>query len=169
MEAIYLNKFASTWQGVNIAAAKIEWAERLGAFRNSELKRGLDLLTTRDWPPNLSEFIAMCRPPVEYESAYREACRNLALRDLGNDVWSDPSVYWAALKFGQYDIARLTYPQAAKRWQTILDKVIADGCPPVPPRLLALPPVGKSTKSKEEAAEIMANLRKTVFNMTKGE
>lgn len=167
MEATYLNRFAVTWQGVDIPAAKRQWCAELGKLRNSELKRGVDLLTSVAWPPNLSEFFMMCRPEQDFESTYREACEQMRLREDGRDVWTSPAVYWAAIKFGQYELKSLTYSQAAKRWARCLTLALEfEPMPPVPEKLLALPSAGRSTVTQEVNRERMAKLKKAIFNLT---
>ena len=170
MASTYLNKFATTWQGIDINAAKAEWCAVLGKLKRGELKRGADALVGREWPPNLAEFYLMCRPPVDYESAYREACEQFRKREDGDDVWSNSAIYWAGVHFGQYELKTLTYAQAAKRWSTCLDNELnIEHAAPVPDKLLALPPVGRTTVTQAENRRRMDEVKKTIFHMTGGQ
>jgi hypothetical protein len=108
----------------------------------------------------------MCRPPVDYENAYREACEQMRLREVGLDDWTNAAIYWAAVRFGQYELKTTPYAQAAKRWATCLNAALECEFVPVPEKMLSLPSVGRSTVTQEVARERMAEIKKTILKMT---
>jgi len=151
MSAMYGKHFADMWAGADLESVKETWARRLAGYTPDELGRGLGALGR--YCPTLAEFMQLCRPPLDYETAYREAAYNLHARERGEDEWSNPAIYWAAQAFGPWDCKNLPYERAEKRWRECLDKVVEDGCGPVPPPLLALPSVGKVSISQDEQKE----------------
>lgn len=72
-EALYGSKFASLWQGTDIANVKRLWAEKLSGFEDKPkaIKLALDALDERPFPPTLPEFLTLCRT---------------AARRIGNDT-----------------------------------------------------------------------------------
>lgn len=105
------------------------WAEALSSEQITYLgvKRGLDLCVSRNliWPPSLPEFIALCRPPIHAETAYREAIVQIYQRELGRDSWSHPAIYFAAQSVTFFDLKQLTYQQIRGRWIAALEKQLA--------------------------------------------
>lgn len=130
-----------------------------------EVKVGL-VACRRDaegWPPTLPQFLAMCRPAVNYEASYREAAQQLNLREEGKDSWSHPAIYWATVRIGAFDIRNGSFSAMKSRWVDALNSALADirsGVLPneVPARLAALPAPGK-TMSREVAEANLAKIR----------
>jgi hypothetical protein len=96
------------------------------------------------WPPSLPEFLALCKPPLNYEQAWSEALTQMGRRHADeSDTWPVPAVYWAAVDFGGVLVMRNTpYSLAADRWKRLLDKRRESECEPVPvfvPQLSAPP------------------------------
>lgn len=152
-----------------VRAWETEWAEAFVHRQISphEITRGLEAcndLYLR--PPSLAEFLRACRPPVDPETAYREACRQMARRlSHGDDVWSHPVVYWAAVGFGAYDLRRSSWESASVRWRRILQDLVASGPQePVPAarRRLGPQPDEVEPLSRDEAALRLAELREMV-------
>lgn len=96
LAAMYGRKFADAWNGVPQASVKAVWQEGLAGYSPDEIRRGLAECMKRDWPPTLPEFLKMCRPAMDYEAAYVEACEQINKRKHGNDKWSHPAIFWAA-------------------------------------------------------------------------
>jgi hypothetical protein len=94
------------------------------------------------WPPSEGQFIALCKPPMDYEQAFHDAVRQMVKRHQNNpqepDTWPHPALYWAAVDFGG-DLRMVSYSQAAARWKKLLDKRMQGECEPVPNFALALP------------------------------
>ena len=87
------------------------------------------------WPPTEGEFIALCRPEIDYEQAFHDAVRQMHKRMQNDpddrDFWPIPAIYWAALEFGQFELRTVSYSQAAGKWKRLLDKWREADCPDV--------------------------------------
>ena len=49
------------WRGQDIEFVKTVWAVEMGKLTRKEIKRGVDALIMRDWPPTLPEFVKLCK------------------------------------------------------------------------------------------------------------
>lgn len=123
------------------------------------------------WPPSEGQFIALCKPPLDYEQAFRDAVRELRKRLLNDPEkvphWPIPALYWAAVDYGQGDLIEASYGQAAARWKKLLDNRLKGDCPDVPqyvPQLAA--PVrndkGEAITSVQAKADALAAMRALV-------
>src|SRR5690348_2728885 len=65
--AIYGNKFADQWAGIDEGKVKATWAEALSELDRSEIVAGLQSLVRSGspFPPTLPEFYALCRPKID--------------------------------------------------------------------------------------------------------
>lgn len=140
------DKVVGLWRGQNIAEVKEFWAERLAEYSPAELRTAMDSLYTShpSWPPTLSEFCALCRPPaqsVNHEAAFYEAIRGIEHRQRGEvGQWSNRAIYWAAQDVTPFDVLNRTWPQIRARWIHALDTRLADpSLPDVPEPPLQLP------------------------------
>lgn len=141
------------------------WGEELDeqGITFDEVKQGLKrCITMYDWPPSFPEFIKACRPSLDYERAFLEAVEQMRLRDGGKDRWSNPAIFWAAVKLGS-DLKNHPYQSIKVRWKEALDKAIEEVisgvlASSIPPRLTALPSPGKSSVSQEEAKKRFAEI-----------
>ncbi|WP_051378323.1 hypothetical protein [Derxia gummosa] len=116
---------------------KREWAEGFTAERVTfdEIATGIDALRggrdpmrrDKGWPPNFTEFLAACRPPIEHEAAYHEAVREMRRRHsaAGGDRWSHPAIFRAAAAIGG-DLLSSTWPGMRARWIDVLDDCLAE-------------------------------------------
>lgn len=143
-----------------ILNAKKVWAEDLAGYTPEEITRGLQ--TRYDYPPSVDEFMRACRPSLDYERAFVEAVEQMVLRKTGKDRWSNPAVFWAAVKLGS-DLTNFPYPAIKGRWKSALDKVTeeirnGDLSPEIPPRVRALPAPGKTSISPEEVKKRFAEI-----------
>jgi hypothetical protein len=120
------------------------------------------------WPPSEGQFIALCKPPMDYELAFRDAVRELRKRLLNDPDkqphWPIPALYWATVDFGQGAMIEAIYGQVAARWKKLLDKRLQGDCPDVPkyvPQLAA--PVrnaeGEAITSAQAKADALAAMR----------
>lgn len=174
---------------IGLWASKFTNAQTLANWRNSwamafvkegittdEVMRGLMTLSRHKYGvPQLSDFLAACRPVLTDEEAFYEAVEQMHLRHtpyerdgqlVADDVWSDPAIYWAAAKFGkelgsqQYSACRFTWERLLKREREAQLREPK----PVPQILRALPPPAKVSvdkqKQQQELAAIAALLRK---------
>lgn len=72
--ALYGAAFGRQWEGTNLAEVKSIWAEKLGGFNAQQIGEALKTCDERPYPPNLPEFIELCRA-----SARRSGNLRLAL------------------------------------------------------------------------------------------
>lgn len=157
MASTYGARFADMWAGVSPVDMKREWSRKLGALKPAEIVRGIDSLGK--YCPTLPEFIELCRPRPDYETAYREAVDQTRLRRDGKDVWSNPAIFWASLHISYFDLMNNNYAQNKSRWIAALDEFLArSDVMPVPEAKVALPPVG-ATHTPEVAQEGLQRIR----------
>jgi hypothetical protein len=155
------NRYGAKWidslGGIARERVRRAWAEDLAGFSGEELKRGIDALRTRVWPPTLPEFILLCRPLADSKADYAEACEQmtLRLRGRGEDRWSRPQVYWAAVAIGAHDLNVFGWDQLRVRWERALAMA---GGEPVPPYRAQLPPPARATITREDARKRMLDL-----------
>lgn len=167
LSGFYGSKFADLWRGCDMSTVKDTWADALAGYSADEIRRGLELCRTRVFPPTLPEFLMLCRPPVDPESAYIEACKQMSARDNGTDVWSNPAIFWAARAFGVHELRGSTWQTAKTRWTRILDEHIAKPShEPVPQRMVCLPEPGKGTADPAKVKAAMDLLRKSLTAKT---
>lgn len=93
-------------QRKKIEAYKSEWLESdVKYYSEAELKKALDRMKSlHAWPPNISEFLALCEYASEYENAedaYARACKT-PLRDL--DVLTQATV----VEVGQFELKTMS-------------------------------------------------------------
>ncbi len=58
---MYGKSFVQMWADTNLDEVKTLWAEKLGGFNAVQLGAGLTSIEERPYPPNLPEFLAVCR------------------------------------------------------------------------------------------------------------
>lgn len=121
-----------------------------------------------DWPPSLTEFLKACKPHIDPETTFAEACEQMRARDTGTDKWSSPAVYWAAVEFGSWELRHASWDRAKSRWTRILTEKLAQAdLPEVPPRREALPAPGQTRANPEKVREMLDALRQRMA-MPKG-
>jgi hypothetical protein len=141
MGRLYLTKWTHSFKtDRDIRNWALEWSQefvRHGVTPQMALA-ALERCSTEyvDWPPNCPQFIAMCRAAIDYEQAFHDAVRQMHKRQMDDPkdpaIWPHAAIYWAAMDFGQFELRQVSYSQAAKRWQKLLDNRLKDGCPDVP-------------------------------------
>jgi hypothetical protein len=167
LDGLYPNRWRAAFANQQaIDNWRIAWAEGFieEGITFAEIKRGLEECRRRfDWPPSFAEFLKACRPPLDYERAFFEAVEQMRLREVGQDRWSSPAVYWAAAKLGS-DLSAYPYEAIKNRWRATLDEAI-DGvrtgklpCE-VPKRMDALPAPGKCSVPPDVARQRLAEIR----------
>jgi len=160
MALTYGRKFSDQWGTVDATAMKKHWAEKLAGLTGPEIKRGVDALDTRDWPPSLPEFLKLCRPPIDPTVAYYEALYGSQARAKGDmGQWSHPAIYWAYTTIGQHDFANIGYSVLRPRWEMALNAQFARGeWSEIPLPRLALQAPGESLTGREEARKRLAEI-----------
>lgn len=161
MENFYLSKWVDSFGSIPRERVKQAWAEELADYTADEIKRGLESCRTRIWPPTLPEFLLMCRPVLDAKSEWAEACEQMRIRleGRGQDRWTRPQVYWAAVSIGAFDLNNASWDAISARWKAALANAKAD---PVPEYMAALPAPGKQVVTRDEAKDRMAEIRNAV-------
>ena len=155
----YGKKFSDQWGGADTDALIAHWSRELAGYTGPELKRGLDALSSRDWPPTLPEFKKLCRRPMDAVTAYYEAVAGVQARANGKyGKWSHPAIYWTAMPLS-LELREQTYEQMKARWQAALTEQLDKGeWPEIPQAMVALPAPGKTKTSREEASQRLHEL-----------
>lgn len=156
----YGKRYTDLWGATDPKAWVSYWCAQLAGFSAAEIKRGMDALDTREWPPTLPEFKRLCRPPLDPQAAFYEALDGVQARERGErGIWSHPAIFWAAVKVGAHDIKNSGYAQIQKRWESALQAIFeAGGYQPIPDPALSLPAPGKTALTRESEARLMAEL-----------
>lgn len=137
---------------VGLRLAKAGWAMRFAKERltDEDVTRGLEGVGAN--PPSLDEFVSMCRPQWVIHDTFREAVAQLALRQSGQDRWSHPAVYWAAMDVGHWDMTHLGHDQLMGRFEEALRRRLGEPeIAPVPAALPSLPSPGRTESDRELA------------------
>lgn len=155
----YGKKFTDQWGAADTDMLIAHWARELAGYSRVELKRGVDALANRDWPPTLPEFKKLCRRPLDALVAYYEAVAGIQERSAGKyGKWSHPAIYWAAVPLA-FELREQTYSQVRARWEAALAEQFEKGeWPEIPQPMVALPAPGKTKTSREEAAQRLREL-----------
>lgn len=158
----YGKKFTDQWGATSTDQLVAFWGEQLAGYSGAEIKRGLDALSTRDWPPTLPEFKKLCRSALDPLVAYYEAVAGVQARAAGEfGKWSHPAIYWAAVPLS-FDLQAQAYSQIKPRWErAFFEQMDKAEWEPVPNVALQLSAPGKSEPSREEAQKLLASLKAT--------
>jgi Replication protein P len=135
LRAVLGPRMADVLAGADIDRVKAEWADALASFSADEVKRGLAATRTRKFPPNLPEFLHLCRPALDPEIAWIEAEQGMASHArCERFAWSHPAVYWAGRQLS-FELRSSTFAQCRKRWELLLTAEFARGawCSPPDP------------------------------------
>ncbi|WP_312165889.1 hypothetical protein [Massilia timonae] len=154
----YGKRFADQWAQADMDKLIGYWAQELSGFSGNELKRGLDALSQRDWPPTLPEFKRLCRPRVDPVAAYYEAVTGVQARFANeHGKWTHPAIYWAAMPMAS-ELQQQPYSAVKARWEASLDQQLALGAwDEIPKPMLQLTAPGKSTTNTEKARAAIAH------------
>lgn len=161
----YGKRFGDQWAQADMDKLIAHWATELAGYSGPELKRGVDALATRDWPPTLPEFKRMCRPPVDAVKAYYEAVNGVQTRVRGeHGTWSHPAIFWAAMPMAA-ELREQTYSAVKARWEAALADQLGRGeWEEIPRPALALTSPGQSTTSTEKARAAIQRVLGQVVN-----
>jgi hypothetical protein len=135
LAAILGASMSNVYASANPDRVKAEWAEALAGFSADEVKRGLAATRTRKFAPHLPEFLHLCRPALDPETAWIEAEQGMASHERGERfAWSHPAVYWAARKVS-FELRSESFAKCRKRWESLLSAEFAQGawCSPPDP------------------------------------
>jgi hypothetical protein len=120
-------KVADLYAGVPAENVQAEWAEALAGFAPAEIERGVRACQTRIFAPTLGEFLRLCRPGLDPELAWFEACEGMRAREAGElGEWTHPAVYRAAGQFA-FELKTSSLQPVRRRWEWILQREFAKG------------------------------------------
>ena len=155
LHMLYGTKFSQAWEGIDKAQLALAWAEELAGVTGEEISVGLAACRARPWPPTLPEFIGLCRPWTDPETAFREAVLGMSERNGGAmGTWSHPAIFWAAVRVGAHDLLNSGWQAMRGRWEAALRDVLGQGSwKPIPEPVTALPAPGEAMPSREDARE----------------
>lgn len=163
MEDRYGDLWANRYGAFPRERVKRTWAEDLADLTRGELARGVEACRSVTFAPTLAEFRKLCRPPIDFEAAYREAADEMAQREAGRDSWSHPAIFYAAAKIGAFDLRNSTWGGIEKRWRKVLQAELDKGeWPAIPERALALEAPKVTQATREEAAKRLQAMGATV-------
>lgn len=160
----YGKKFGDQWAQTDMDTLIAHWSRELAGYTGVELRRGLDALATRDWPPTLPEFKKLCRRPLDATAAYYEAVTGTQARAAGEyGKWSHPAIYWAAMPLS-FELREQPAHHMKTRWEAALNEQMDRGeWPEIPQPMIALPAPGKAKTSREEASQRLRELGATTI------
>ena len=159
-EAFYGDLWVTRYGGSDLAKVRRIWGEELADLSGEEIALGVKACRGAKFPPTLPEFRQLCRPPIDFEQAYAEAVEQMRLREDGKDRWSHPSVFWAAVTIGSFDLRNCAWKVVEARWRKVLQAELDKGeWQPIPPRAVALPPPPESKATREAIEAKVASLR----------
>lgn len=160
MEDRFGDLWANRYGAFPRARVKQTWAEDLGDLSGEEVARGVSASKSIKFPPTLPEFRALCRPPIDFELAFVEAVQQMAARESGNDRWSNPAIFWAAVTIGSFDLRNCTWSTLEKRWRKVFQAELDKGeWQPVPARAVALPAPVPTARDREAAAKVLSSVQ----------
>lgn len=127
LAAILGGAMSNVYASADPERVKAEWAEALAGFSATEVKRGLSACRTRRFAPNLGEFLHLCRPALDPETAWIEAEEGLRAHAAQQRFdWSHPAVYWAAAGMA-FDIRSSSFAVQRRRWDRLLSQEFERG------------------------------------------
>lgn len=151
---------------------KAVWAEKIraNALKFADVRRGLAGAERRGFAPSWGEFLDLCKPLLNVDASLYEAIEQMRKRQHGKDEWSNPVIFWAAAKVGEYDMISQTFSQLKPRFEAALKRVQEGEVKPVPERVpaLAAPAAAESTREYGRQRLDELNASELVRNVSKG-
>lgn len=176
----FLDKFRSghVVDGLDtgIENMKSIWATKIreNGLKLSDIKRGIKgCERCKFGAPGWPDFLELCRPTPNVDEALSEAITQLNARQTGNDVWSHPAIYHAAMKVGYFEMTQLSHSALKPRFEAALRKCLEGPVVPVPPKFAELEAPKPTFEQKEiDIVDVRAKLNelKTVntFSANRG-
>jgi hypothetical protein len=146
------DQFIKKWEAIPFEELMVAWSEELAGYTPEELKTGLADCKDRSFPVSLPEFMQLCRPQ-KYQAIFDEAVTQTRLRKEGKDIWSSPSVFWAAAEIGN-DLLSTPYEKIKPRWEAAVEKHRAN-LSPIPVR----PPQIAYTGTARDVGKLLSKIR----------
>lgn len=159
-------QFVDKWSVMDADKLMREWGRALYGLSELEFRRGVSKLNSFDRPPNLPEFLKVCRPDVNPVSAYYEAIEGCRSREQGEvGTWSHPAIFWAAVRVSAYELKNQTYSQIRMRWEAALAAELAKNqWSEIPAPMIAIPAPAGDKLSREKATKMMEQVIATNKN-----
>ncbi|KVO76954.1 hypothetical protein WJ79_11500 [Burkholderia ubonensis] len=156
-----------------IANMRRAWGQRIvdAKLTPGDLRRGIRGCERMKYAPGWGEFIEACKPAIDVDAALHEAVEQMRRRQHGKDVWSDPAIFWAAAKIGEWDMVQQTHAQLLPRFRAALTQVQQSGSvQPVPERVAMLAAPGASETSRAEGQQQIERIARQAapLNKSKG-
>lgn len=170
MKMLFGSQFDELWRGVDYAEMVTFWEQKLRGFSREELIRGYNALDTQKRPPNVPVFLKLCRPDVNFESAYFEAVKGISDRRVGKvGEWSHPAIFWAAASM-THDLLNMSHGQVKPRFDAKLEKELQKGqWEPIPEAMQPLPPpVVDRQKSRQKAEKALSHIKSFINQAVQG-
>lgn len=164
MSAMYGKLWFEQWADTPQSVMEEVWRTELQNFSKCEIEAGVAACKKLTWPPTLPQFLKLCRPDIDAEFAWKLAGEGLRARQNGeHGSWPDPCIYWAATRFGPFDVMNEPLAKHRVSWVAELDRARnqkAKGLlPEIPAPACALVAPGKAITPKHEARKRIRELR----------
>lgn len=161
--AILGARLADLYAGADPDEVQRQWAEGLVGFSGDEIRRGIAATRLGKFPPNLPQFLHLCRPALDAELAWHEAVQGMAAHGREEIfAWSHPAVYWAGRQV-QSELRSGTFAQHRRRWEALMQAEWAKGAwaSPPDPRQRVLPAQQAAAGSRWSKAEALQRMQRT--------
>ena len=160
MEDRFGDLWANRYGAFPRARVKDTWAEDLADLSGEEMARGVGACKSVKFPPTLPEFRALCRPPIDFETAFVEAVQQMHAREEGRDKWSHQAIFWSAVTIGAFDLRNGSWSSLEKRWRKVFQAELDKGeWQPIPVRAIALPAPAPTEKDREAAKRVLSSIQ----------
>lgn len=166
LDGLYPHKWRSAFANDQaIANWRTAWAEGFSdeGITVDEVREGLKACRRRDWPPSFAEFFKACRPDIDFGAALSEAIDQVVRRDSGDDRWSHPAIFWAAVKVTPFELKNRPRKDLESVWRAALAEQLAKSeWPEIPERRVALPAPGQTHSrdvGNESIREMLSRLK----------
>lgn len=141
-------------------------------FTSEDIERGVRRCHAQlDWPPQLSEFIRLCRPDYDdlkippAHTAYVEACKKPSPKDA--QAWSHPVVYHTGLSVGWLYLhsteERFAFPIFRKTYETNVNLLLNGVETFAAPNGKTAKKLAEIPLSREENRRRIAQLKREMF------
>ncbi|KVL90774.1 hypothetical protein WT02_23205 [Burkholderia stagnalis] len=174
LDGLYPNRWRASFPSEqSISNWRESWAEAFAEERITTQMISDGIRGCRrayDWPPSISEFLKVCKPPINIDAALYEAIEQMQVRQDGKDVWTNAAIFWAAAKVGEHDMLGQTFSQLKPRFEAALKKVLEGEVLPVPARvpMLQAPKAAESTREHGRQRLDELNASEVIQNVSKG-
>lgn len=173
LSANYGKMWFDQWQGTPLRVMEEVWKKALAGYSAEEIEAGVAACAKKKWPPNLPEFLLLCRPEIDAKAAWAIASRGMMDRSRGEPgQWKTPVIYWAAVRFGAWELINESFEKNKVAWQSTIDQALADQVagklPDIPEPMLAIVAPGHSVTEKEVAKRKIREILQRTMELSTG-